>query len=168
MAETMQIVATDENNERKFGFSPARDIAYFHHQLLEKAVIGLKRDNWEPWIRDYLAFAKVSEADVMRAFAAYCKFCKIALIPQDTGPGEDLEAAGFFKCPKAAQLVVCAKIGQVSTGAWWAGIKSAVEAGKVQPVIEHLLQYAEEVEQLLNDKWSSNAPTAQATEGAVQ
>ena len=71
------------------------------------------------------------------------------------GPKETLAAAGFFYFPKAGQIVVMAKLGQLSTGAWWAGIKSATELGKIPATIVQLKLYAEEAEKLLNKEWSA-------------
>lgn len=149
-----QIRLMDPETGEKWGFSPLRDIAYFHHQLVDAVFQGLEKSKWEPWIKDYLDAKGVGEDDVLRAAAAYARFCVLALDPDIKTPAQALEEAGFFSCPTAAQLVICAKIGQVSTGAWWQGIKEATYQGQVIPTIQKLREYALETEQQIISKWA--------------
>lgn len=164
----MQIKLTDPRTNEEWGFAPMRDIAYFHHQLVALVGKGLEKSRWEPWLKEYLDFTGTTEEDVLRAFACYYRFCSFTLDPDRLelkNPGETLEAAGFFTCTKAAQLAVIAKVGQISTGAWWAGIKSATPLGQIPATIKQLERYAQEVEQLLSTRWSQHGNQGSSGEG---
>jgi hypothetical protein len=123
--------------------SPARDVAYFWPQLVKLTVIGLEPGKIEPWLQDYLDFHEIGGEELCSALAAYLKFCELALSPELGSPKVALEKSGFLACHPAAQTAVCAKLGQIVTGAFWAGIRSSTPDGKVPPTVSALAEHAE-------------------------
>jgi hypothetical protein len=151
----MSISMVDPRTGKEYHFSPARDIAYFWPELIEHAYEGLLSNRWEDWYGDYLRAKGVTEKEVMDALVAYSKFCMLSCKTEITTPFDALTESGFFKCPLPAQLVVMAKFGQLCTGAFWAGIRSAQRQGEIPIEIQELCDKGLEVERQLSAKWSN-------------
>jgi hypothetical protein len=130
-------------NGARLRTNPSRDIAYFWPQILEESKQGLLKDNWEPWYKDYLAKNDVDEEEVLEAHACLTAALCATDIPDLDHPYKALQATGFFQCKIAAQLVVMAKVGQIGSMAFWAGIRSALPKGDLPDQMRSLIQDAE-------------------------
>lgn len=139
---SLEVRFIDEGGEERRS-SPARDVAFFWPQLVSLASDGLRPGRVEPWLKDYLDAQGVSTLDLLAAAAAYYQFCQLALSPDIDNPRAALQASGFFDCHPAAQLAVCAKLGQIVSGAFWAGIRSSTPAGKVPSTVQALREHAQ-------------------------
>lgn len=148
----LNIRLQDTQTGRDYSFSPGRDIAYFWPKIVEMAYKGLADMPWEPWYGKYLQDNGVSKDDVLKALVAFSRFCMNAVVTEIESPFEALEKAGFFDCPLPAQLVVMTKIGQLSAGAYWAGIRDCSRQGEIPEVLKNLLDKAEELEKDLRTK----------------
>lgn len=139
---SLEVRFIDENGEERRA-SPARDIAFFWPQLVSLAGEGLAPERVEPWLKDYLDQHGVGDDQLSEAFYSYTRFCELAVHPDYDHPRKALVASGFFDCPPAAQLAVCAKLGQIITGAFWSGIRSSTPGGRVPPTVQSLRAHAQ-------------------------
>lgn len=139
---SLEVRFIDENGEERRS-SPARDVAFFWPQLVQLAGDGLVQGHIEPWLRDYLDQHGVDESQLAATLYCYTRFCELAVHPDYDHPRKALAASGFFDCPPAAQLAVCAKLGQIVTGAFWAGIRSSNPEAHMPASIQSLRSYAQ-------------------------
>lgn len=164
----MAIRLKDQVTQEEYSFDPFRDIAYFWPQLVTKALEGCKQKGWEPWYDAYLQANGVTEEVLLETLGAYAGFCQLAMDPEIRGVREAMERSGFFAKPPAAQLVVIAKIGQLGSGAFWAGIRHAHMQGVVPKAIVMIGDAATELDQLIEEKrkYAVQNPEHQAQAGA--
>lgn len=145
---SLEVRFIDESGQERRS-SPARDVAYFWPQLVDLAITGLLSDKLEPWLQDFKDFHLVSELEIRQALDAYVTFCRFATDPALETPKEALQASGFLTAHPAAMLLVCAKLGQIVTGAFWAGIRSSTPNAQVPPTVEALRKSAQSLLQEL-------------------
>lgn len=132
-------------------YNPNRDIAYCVPSLITAAVWGLRKENWEPWIKPYIDQSHVTEADIAAAIEKYALALRaMRMDARISTPKEALEQSGFLACPPAAVVVVMAKIGQIMTGAFFNAIKDVTYIGDgSRKDIEQMVEEAEQVAALL-------------------
>jgi hypothetical protein len=135
--------------------NPTRDIAIFWPQLVQLAAQGLIEKNWEPWYRPFCEAMHVHEGHLLKALAAFTQAMEMARHPDVHTPLEALNLSGFLNLPWAAQLVCCAKIGQMSMGAWWAGYKSAFHVDETSPTVQTMAQAGLQLQQDLDRRWGT-------------
>jgi len=115
---------------QKVRTNPSRDIAHFWPDIVRMVRPSLIRDMWDPWFRDYLNHYPVTEEQLLLAATCLERALWLALDPTLATPDQAIQASGFTRTPLPAQLVVIAKLGQLTYGAFWAGIKSANPLGE--------------------------------------
>ena len=140
-----------------FRTNPARDIAHFWPQIVAEMANGLLARNWEPWYRPWCEANRVHEGHLLRAHAAFLAAMDMARWPELRTPFLALEAAGFTREPWPAQLVVVAKLGQLGTGAFWAGIRSAHHVNEPSSTLQILSDYARKTQDDLAQRWGGAA-----------
>lgn len=138
----MAIRLIDPVTKQEHSFHPGRDIAYFWPQLIAMAADGLQERRWESWYGDHLRAHGVTEETLLKTLQAYCEFCRLSVDPETDHPRTAMEKTGFFSMPPAAQLVVMAKIGQLGSGAFWAGVRHAYSEGVVPEPLAMLTKAA--------------------------
>lgn len=144
----------------KIRTNPGRDIAHFWPQIVSLIPQGLAREMQEPWFKEYLAFKGVNEDQLFLACACFQDFLVLALEPDIKSPLEAITQSGFLNCPVAAQLVILAKLGQLGTGAFWSGIRSASPLHAKPASIERLAKSAARMKQLLDAQWKGKPGAA--------
>jgi hypothetical protein len=127
----------------KIRTNPSRDIVYFWPDILERAKEGLFKKNWEPWYASYLKEKKVDEEELLECHAALVTALCATNLPELDHPYKGLQASGFFQCNPAAQLVVMAKVGQIGSMAFWAGIRSALPKDEMPNQLAAMIRDAE-------------------------
>jgi hypothetical protein len=133
--------------------NPTRDLAHIWPFIVNAIEPGLAQDRWEPWFADYLKFYPVSEADLQVALAGLFKGLALAIEPGLDDPGKTIKEAGFLGAKPAAQHIVLSKVGQLTYGAFWSGIKSANPQGEVPRGLGHLLQRSEQMLRAVRQAW---------------
>jgi hypothetical protein len=141
-----------------FRTNPSRDIAHFWPDIVNTMKMGLLREAWEPWYRDYLEFHHVTEDMLYETLACFMNFLKLSLEPELDTPLKAIEASGFLNCPRAAQLVILAKLGQLGSGAFWSGVRSSNPLGTTPGSIEQMQKDAEEIRRIISDNWQKPGP----------
>jgi hypothetical protein len=140
-------------NGAVFRTNPDRDIAHFWPQIIEMAGHGLARINWEPWYLPLCEMLHIHEGHLFRARAAFQAAMELAAQPDVNTPMQALEIAGFLAEPWAAQLVMIGKIGQLGTGAFWAGYKSAFHINEREATLESMARHARHTRERLDKIW---------------
>ncbi len=102
-------------------YSPNRDLAWCFPSLLKAAFNSMGSEDWyrEPWWADYLRYHNVNEEELGQVAIAMANAIKNFADPEINSPAEALLKSGFFNVHPAAQLAVCAKIGQICIGAYY-------------------------------------------------
>lgn len=134
---SLEVRFIDETGKERRS-SPARDVAFFWPQLVDLAIQGLQPGKVEPWIQDYLDHHLVTPQELRRGLDAYVTFCHLSTRPELETPKDALHESGFLLVHPAVMVAVCAKLGQIVTGAFWAGIRSSTPDGGVPPTVEAL------------------------------
>jgi putative SOS response-associated peptidase YedK len=103
-------------------YSPARDLAYIGPKIVERAMVTLNEENWEPWLKEHLTENGVS-VDTICDTEAPIKLArtlnKIIRLPLQ----EALKASEFEELPAAIQLLFYARMGQIFLAALWSAVK---------------------------------------------
>ena len=154
------VLDTGVPGEPKIRTNPGRDIAHFWPQIVSLIPQGLALEVQEPWFRDYLVFKGVTEDQLFLACACFQDFLVLALEPDVKTPLEAIQRSGFLNCPVAAQLVILGKLGQLATGAFWAGIRSASPANTKPASVERLAKSAARMKQILDAQWKGKPGAA--------
>jgi hypothetical protein len=117
-------------------YSPNRDVAYCYVQMVTKALQHLDvEDTWAAWVGDYLRHTGTTVDDIGET--AKCLADGIADFIGDLSiesPNDALEKSGFLASNPAAQLVICAKIGQMFTGMYFNAIRDVTPMGGESPI----------------------------------
>ena len=127
-------------------YSPNRDVAYCYVQMVTKALQQLdSEDTWAAWVGDYLRYTDTTVEDI--GVSAQALADGIADFIGDLAiesPKDALEKSGFLSSNPAAQLVICAKIGQMFTGMYFNAIRDVTPMGGEPPVQKDLEVLANE------------------------
>lgn len=115
-------------------YNPDRDLAYCMPHLIMRAFLGLDPDRQEPWIADFCKSQGITNEDLVKGVEAYTKYLNNTVLdPQFNQPFEALAEAGFFALPSAVQLIICAKLGQVVTSAFFPAIRDVTRDPESPP-----------------------------------
>lgn len=120
-------------------YAPDRDIAYCVPSLMHAVIFGLRPENWEPWYADYLQARGVTPEALAQAAIDLLKALQRMHLQEFRTPLEALLAAGFLKQPTPAQVVVCAKLGQVMACAFFSAVRDTTDLG-AEPAQQQMLQ----------------------------
>lgn len=134
--------------------NPSRDIAHFWPQLVMTIKDGLFENVWEQWYGWFLKLAGVTQDHLLHTHACYFEFMRLSLIPEVRTPLLAMQESGFMACHPAAQLVVVAKLGQIATGAFWAGSREANVFKVIPPEIISIAEMAKMIKDSLGASWS--------------
>jgi hypothetical protein len=116
---------------------------------------GLVESAWEPWYEHYCKSQGITECDLMHALECFYRFMVFSHTPEIGWTMADaLRESGFLSCPQAAQLVVVAKAGQLTCGAWWYGARELVRDNEAPSTIRKMGEWAEQTRQLLSSLWN--------------
>lgn len=116
-------------------YSPSRDLAYCFHSLAARAIRGLDPDHREPWVKEYIANNSITDEQLCAAAQTYAKYINTTLFdPSYTDPFAALTAAGFFDLPQAVQILICAKLGQVVSSAFFVSARDVTADASKPPV----------------------------------
>jgi len=130
----IQMRPREGNPDRRF-YSPNRDIAYIYISMCKEALKGLDVSRWEDWFGDYLRLTKTTPEQIgegAKRFAeAHNLFTKT---DQITVPTEALRAAGFYQLPYPVQIGIFARLGFITMGTYFMGIRDVTEYNGVPPV----------------------------------
>lgn len=138
-------------------FSPDRDLAYCTPHLVFRALRGLDPDNQEAWILGYLAKEYVTNDELVQVAKAVAEYMNKAVFdPAYTEPYAALKASGFFDVRMAAQMAVCAKIGQVFLSAFFVSIRDATNDHEKPPL--NMKLFRQEADKLLADLQKHSRP----------
>jgi hypothetical protein len=148
------IVVQGPNGER-VRISPARDIAHFWGQLAAKAIDRIDAEEfWPSSLRKLAAEAGVTGGQVADAGMRMARALELATVSGPEIPVDALRLSGFLDCPPLAQAIVMVRLGQVSLGAWWNGIKDATVEGTVPACREDLIRTGVSLAASLNTEFS--------------
>lgn len=109
-------------------YAPHRDIANNYVWLLQSAMHQLHPDRLEDWLKAFAMAAGIGPEEIAKTvetFAAAIVLLKTDLTIQK--PLEALTQAGFFATPPAAQVILCAKLGQIITGAYCTAVRDVAD-----------------------------------------
>lgn len=152
------IVIEDDKGQR-LRINPARDVAHYWAQLAAHAMVRLEDEAlWPKALVPHLKAAGITAADMVRAGQRLEKAMRIAMRSGPEKPVDALEAAGFLRCHPLVQQAIMARIGQVSLGAWWDGVKDASVEGTVPASHADLLQAGMALAAALNEKYDPELP----------
>ena len=135
------IVLQGPNGER-IRVNPARDVINYWGQLLAKSVEMLQDPaTWPEDLKSFMMAEKVTTQELVECAFAIEEACRLAY----TGSGfnlpiQALEKTGFTKFRPIVKAAVTMRIGQVSMGAWWYGIRDSVMEGTVPACNEDLIK----------------------------
>lgn len=107
-------------------YDPQRDLAYCWKTLVGGAADGLAETRWEDWFKDYFLHVGLTEEEIGRAFQVYVLAMANFTKEEFNTPREAMMAAGWFDLPPAAQAALFLKLGQVTTCAFFVGIRDAM------------------------------------------
>jgi hypothetical protein len=152
----MEVKFRDEFGHER-SFSPARDIAIFWPALMAAAVEGLEKANWDEPMKRLLEPAGIRERDLMLALINATRFCERTSDPAFQTPREVLQAVNFFQSPPEAIMALLYRLGIVSLGAWFDGIKRSTPAHSVSTEVAKLAQSGKLLMQQLNEYYQEEA-----------
>ena len=110
-------------NIRDAFYSPARDLAYVGPEIIKRAVMALREEHWEPWLKEFLHSQKITEETLIETEAPRKLAIAVNGIIKEETPPAALEASGFAALPAPIQLLFYARIGQVLLAATWSAVK---------------------------------------------
>jgi hypothetical protein len=176
----IRVRLTDPISRQEFSFDPETAVERFWPQIVETMIEGLKPDRWEPWVKVMLAGSPVGERELVAAAIAFGNFCHQAVDPDIVDVREGLRIAGFLDAHPHAQLVVLSKLGQLASGAFWAGIRHGTAIGVVPPALQSIDRAAKQTRALFEESWkrafqaatesteAGQAPVAESAEVGLQ
>jgi hypothetical protein len=133
--------------------SVGRDIAHQFVYLTKLAIRDLKPQNWEDWHQPYLEANNVGVEELAQGVLSLANALpNFARMGGGESPEESLRNAGFFDLPKAVQVIIVAKIGQICLGWYFSGIRDCYFLNERCPVAEReaqLYSTAQEVSDLI-------------------
>lgn len=131
---TLQIRPSSSAPINKRMYAPNRDLAYNFPGVVEACLDHLSQADWDTWFGGFLQQAGVSQED-------------LAVTAKSLGDGfvnfaddniksayEALDAAKFFDGHPAAQLAICAKIGQAMIATYFVAMRDVTLQGADAPV----------------------------------
>jgi hypothetical protein len=145
-------------NGQSIRVNPARDVANYWGQLLSRAVELLHdHTTWPAPLRPYLEAEGVTPAEMVECGLAIRDACLSALRRGNDSPYDALTAAGFLSHRPIVQAAVVLRIGQVSLGAWWEGIRDSTIEGVVPACHEDLVRAGLLLAEYLNGVAAKNS-----------
>lgn len=116
-------------------YNPDRDLAYCSPHLVHRAMLGLDPTNQEEWVLQYINKNKLNEDVLVQSAKVLASYMNEAMLdPKYSHPFQALKSVGFFDLPKEAQVLVCAKIGQVFLSAIFSSIRDVTRNPTEPPI----------------------------------
>lgn len=136
----MNVVLQGPNGEQ-IRVNPARDIANYWGQLTAAALQHMDdQANWPADLKPLLIEAGVTSEEVVQAALAYTNAMRTAYQRDYNSPMQGLQECGWFNLRPIVRTLVCYRLGQVNTGAWWDGIRDVTAVDTVPACEEDLIK----------------------------
>jgi hypothetical protein len=110
-------------------YNPNRDIAHCFGPVMMEVAGRLEDGKWKV-LDDLLVEKGVSKDDLGKACEAFCKFVQSACDNKNEKMGECLERSGFWQVSELANVALCAYLGTVIAGIFWAGVREVTLGGR--------------------------------------
>lgn len=134
-------VVMDDGFGGKVRVSPARDVAHYWGQLAAAALVRLEDEStWPAALAPALREAGITSADMARAGTKLVGALELATRRGNECPRDAMRRSGFLDCHPLIQAAIFLRIGQVSYGAWWDGIKDSTIDGTVPACSRDLIE----------------------------